>query len=394
MKITNVEIYDVQATWRRGWNPVLVRINTDQGLYGVGEAGTAVGGGHNAYVGILKDLAEMHLIGSDPMNYEEIWERLLRKTWLAQGAGLVVFSGISAIDQALWDLKGKVAGCPVYHLLGGKTRDSIRAYASQIHFGWPANHAKPAVTPEQLAEAALKAVGEGFDAVKVDPITYDEKGRPGGWDVTGRITASRLELIYQRVEAIRRAVGPDVDIILETHANPGVTSAIQIGRIMDGLDCMYFEEPVNSHSVNAMAKVARSVKIPIAAGEHIATRWGFRPYLEKQVLEVIQPDLCVAGGIGEGKKIADMAHAYDVWVQCHCCGSPVATAAALNLETAIPNFIIHEFVSSSGFPENRALATPDLKVEKGRFRLGEEPGLGVLLNEKEIAKYPCVRVPS
>jgi L-alanine-DL-glutamate epimerase-like enolase superfamily enzyme len=392
MKIRSVEIYDVQATWRSGWNPVVVRINTDEGIYGLGEAGVAVGGGHNAYAGVVKDLAEMHLIGADPLNSEALWERLLRKTWLAQGGGLVVFAGISGIDQALWDIKGKVAGLPVYQLLGGKTRERIRSYASQIHFGWPANYVSPAVNPEQLAEAARKAVDEGFDAVKVDPITYDERGRRDGWDVTGRIGSDRLKLIVQRVQAVREAVGPGVDIILETHANPGVTSAIQIGRAVEGLDCMYFEEPVNSASVDAMAKVARNVKIPIAAGEHIATRWGYRQYFEKQVLEVVQPDLCIAGGIGEGKKIADMAHAYDAWVQCHCCGSPLTLVAALHLETAIPNFIIHEYVSTTGSPENRELVTPDLKVEKGRFTVPEGPGLGVMLNEKAIAKYPCVKV--
>jgi galactonate dehydratase len=392
MKITSVDIYDVQAAWRRGWNPVIVRIKTDAGLYGVGEAGVAVGGGHNAYVGVLKDLAEMHLIGADPMQSEKIWESMLRRTWLAQGGGAVINAGISAIDQALWDVKGKALGAQVYQMLGGKTNEKIRAYASQIHFGWPANYQKPAVSPEELAEAAASALAEGFDAVKIDPITYDEKGRRDIWDMTERISHSKLNLIYRRVEAIRMVVGPDIDIILETHANPEVTGAIQIGRVMEGLNCMYFEEPVNSNNVDAMAKVAQNVKIPIAAGEHIYTRWGYRQYFEKQVLEVIQPDLCMAGGISEGKKICDMAHTYDVAVQCHCCGSPVTLAVALQVETAIPNFIIHEFVYTTSFEENRALFTPDLKPFKGSFVVPEGPGLGIELNEKAIAKYPCIKV--
>ena len=392
MKITSVQIYDVQVTWRRGWNPVIVRIHTDEGICGVGEAGMAVGGGHNAYAGMVRDLAEMHLVGADPLKSEMIWENLLRKTWLAQGGGLVAFAAVSGIDQALWDIKGKAAQLPVYQMLGGKTRERMRAYASQIHFGWPVNYAKPAVSPEELADAALSAVAEGFDAVKVDPITYDEKGRRGAWDMSGRIGNDRLDLIYRRVEAIRKAVGTNVDIILETHAQPGVTSAIQIGRVMEGLGCMYYEEPVNALSVDDMAKVAQNVRIPVAAGEHIATRWGFRPYFEKQVLEVIQPDLGIAGGISEGKKIADMAHAYDVSVQCHCVGSPVAVAAALHLESVIPNFIIHEYVGTTGAPENRALVTPDLRVERGSFAVPEGPGLGVILDEKEIARYPHVTV--
>jgi galactonate dehydratase len=392
MKITSVEIYDVKATWRRAWNPVVIRINTDEGIYGLGEAGMAVGGGHATYAAMVKDLAQTHLIGADPLDSEKLWEKLVRRTWLAQANSLVVFAGISAIDQALWDIRGKAANLPVYRLLGGKTRDSLRAYASQIHFGWPANQGGPAVTPEQLAEAAMRAVEEGFDAVKVDPITYDEHGNAGGFDLGGPIRNDRLNLIARRMSAIRDAVGSGVDIILETHAHPGVTAAIQIGRAVEGLNCMYFEESVSAASVDNMAKVAQSVRIPIAAGEHIATRGGFRPYFEKQILDVAQPDIGLAGGISETKKIADMAHAYDVSIQCHCVGSPVIVAASLHVETAIPNFIIHEYVGSTGAAENRALVTPDIRIEKGRLKVPEGPGLGVVLNEKEIAKYPCVKV--
>jgi galactonate dehydratase len=392
LKITSVEIYEVQATWHRGWRPVIIRINTDEGIYGLGEAGVAVGGGHNAYAAVVKDLAEMYLIGADPIRSEKMWETMLRRTWLSQGGGPIIYAGMSAIDHAFWDIRGKAMGQPVYQLLGGKTNEKIRAYASQIHFGWPVHPGKPAVTPGQLAEEALKAVAEGFTAVKVDPITFDENGRMNTWDMTKRISHDRLKLIYQRMEAIRKAVGPDIDIILETHANPEVTSAIQIGRAMEGLSCMYYEEPVNSNNVDAMAKVAQNVKIPISAGEHLYTRWGYRQYFEKQVLEVIQPDLCLAGGISEGKKICDMAHTYDVSVQCHCCGSPVTQAVALHMETVIPNFIIHEHVYGSGAPENRELAVPDLKPVDGYFTVPEGPGLGIELNEKAIAKYPRVTV--
>jgi galactonate dehydratase len=386
VKITSVEVFDVRVSWRRGWNPVIIRVKTDEGLSGLGEAGVAVGGGHNSYAAVVKDLAEMHLIGADPLNSEKIWETMLRRTWLAQGGGPIIYAGMSAIDHALWDIRGKAVGAPIYKLLGGRTNETIRAYASQIHFGWPA-YQKPAVSPEELAEAAQRAVAEGFDAVKIDPITFDEEGRMNAWDMTKRISASRLGLIVRRMESVRAAVGPNVDIILETHANPELTPAIQIGRALEHLGLMYYEEPVNSNSVETMARVTRNVRIPLAAGEHIYTRWGYRDYFEKQVLEVIQPDLCLSGGIGEGKKICDMAHAYDLSVQCHCCGSPVSLAAALHVETAIPNFIIHEYVSSSGFPENRDLVTPDLQVTNGHFTVLEEPGLGIELNEKVMSRH-------
>ena len=157
MKITEVDIYDVKASWRTGWNPVLLRVRTDEGIEGLGEAGPAVGGGHAAYLGMLRDLAKMHLIGADPLRSEALWETLLRKTWLAQGNGLVAAAGISAIDMALWDIKGKAAGMPIHQMLGGKTRERIRCYASQIHFNWPPDYAHPAVTPEQLGEAAKRS---------------------------------------------------------------------------------------------------------------------------------------------------------------------------------------------------------------------------------------------
>jgi galactonate dehydratase len=392
MKIVAVDIYDIKATWRRGWNPVIVRVRTDEGIYGIGEAGPAVGGGHAAYAGMVGDLARMHLIGADPLQTEYLWETMFRKTWLAQGGGLVVCAGISAIDMALWDIKGKAAGLPLNQLLGGPMRKSIRAYASQIHFNWPPNYEHPAVTPAQLAKAARRAIAEGFDALKIDPITYDESGGRGGLPVGGRVRRDRLELIRRRVAAVRDAVGDDVDIILETHAQPGVNAAIQIGQVMEGLNLLYFEEPVSSISVENMAKVAGSVNIPIAAGEHIATRWGFRPYLERQVVDFVQPDPAVAGGVSECMKIADMAHAYDVSVQFHCCGSPVVLAATLAMEAVIPNFIIHEYVGTTESPGNRALVTPEIRVVNGHFAVPEGPGLGVVLNEKEIAKYPCVTI--
>ncbi|MBI4295916.1 MAG: mandelate racemase/muconate lactonizing enzyme family protein [Chloroflexi bacterium] len=393
MKVTSVDIYDVGVKWRRGWNPVIIRVNTDEGISGLGEAGVAVGGGHNAYVGILKDLTEMHLIGADPMKSEKVWENMLRRTSLSRGGGPVIYAGMSAIDIALWDIRGKAMGVPVHQLLGGKTSEKIRAYASQVQNGWTTSLQKPVATPQEFAEEALKAVAEGFDAIKVDPVSNDEKGRRNVWDMTKIISNGRLKLIYQRVEAVRKAVGPDIDIILETHAAPGLTSAIQIGRAMEDLGLMYYEEPVSALNVDAMVQVAQSVKIPIAAGEHLYTRWGYRQYLEKQALQVIQPDLCVVGGITEGKKICDLAHTYDAVVQCHCCGSPVTMAAALHLEAVVPNFIIHEHVYSSGVRENLELVTPDLKLVNGYFSVPEGPGLGIELNEAAVAQYPHFRLP-
>ncbi len=390
MRVTDVEIWDCTAKWRRGWNPVIIRVNTDQGISGLGEVGIPIGGGHNAYVAIARDLAEMIVIGKDPLQSEKIWESGIRHTWLGQGGGMIFFAGMSGIDMALWDIKGKVAKLPIYQLLGGKTNEKLRCYASQVHFGWP--NPKPAVKPEEFGEQALNALSEGFDAVKVDPIYTDEAGNRNGWDLTKVMTNDQLKLTYQRVEATRKAVGPSADIIVECHGQQEITNAVKVGRACEDLACMYYEEPINSLNVDEMVKISQSVKIPIAAGEHIFTRWGFRPYFEKQALNVIQPDLGIVGGITEGKKICDMANTYGLSVQIHTCGTPISIAAAVHVETVIPNFLIHENISASQSLENVAMCTPEIRVNKGSFTAPEGPGLGVDLVEKALAGYDKIKV--
>ena len=291
-----------------------------------------------------ENIAEGFLIGADPMKIEGIWETLFRKSFWALGGGPVIYGGISAIDIACWDIKGKALKQPVYQLLGGKTNEKLRTYASQLQFGWDPVNPVPAKTPEEYAEQARKAVAQGYDAVKVNPLMFDEKG-VRGWNNYKILPYERVKLIYNRIKAIREAVGPTVDIILETHAMLTDTTAIQIGRALEEFNLMYYEESTVPLNPKVMKKVAENVKIPLATGERLYTRWGFRPFLEDQILAVIQPDLCLAGGISETKKIADYANLYDVQVQAHVCGGPVSTAASLHLEAVIPNFIIHEHVA-------------------------------------------------
>jgi len=390
MKITDVEIFDIKATYFNRWNPVIIRVNTDKGISGLGEVGMAFGVGHDAGLGMVKNLAENFVIGTDPMQIEKTWENMFRKSFWALGGGPAVYGGMSAIDEALWDIKGKALGVPVYQLLGGKTNDKLRTYASQVHFGWP--EPRPAIRPEDYAEQAMNAVAQGYTAVKVDPLTYGEKGEINPWNLHNILPNETVKMVYNRMKAVRDAVGSDIDIILEVHGNLGTSVAIQIGRALEGLNCMYYEEPVNALDVAAMVKVSRNVKIPISAGERIYTRWGFRRYLEQQALDVIQPDLCLVGGISEGKKICDMANTYDVTVQCHVCGAPVTIACALQLEATIPNFIIHEHVPPALQKGNRELIKQDLQPVNGYFEIPESPGLGIELNDEVIAQYECIKV--
>jgi galactonate dehydratase len=383
MKITTVEVFDTNTEVRSNWHPVIVRINTDEGVSGLGEVGLAYGTGHTAGAAMVKDLAEQFVIGADPMKTEMLWETMFRATFWAKGGGPVVFGGMSAIDTALWDIKGKALDVPVYQLLGGKTNGRLRTYASQIQFGW-SKDVKVCKAPEEYAEEARRAVSDGYDCVKVDPIMFDAEGERIHM-LRGVVNRGRFNLFRDRMKAIREAVGPDVDVIIELHSLLGATAAIQLGKVWEEFDCMFYEEPVNYLNIDLHRKVSRSLRLPSSAGERIYTRWGYRQYFEKQVLDIIQPDLGLVGGITEGKKICDYADVYDVGVQVHVCGSPVATAASLQLEAAIPNFVIHEHHVYALREDNIKLCRQNYQPKGGRFEVPDLPGLGIELDDDAVS---------
>jgi L-alanine-DL-glutamate epimerase-like enolase superfamily enzyme len=395
MKITSVDIIDVANDFRSAtskWRPVVVRINTDEGISGFGEVGLAYGVGASAGFGMAKDLAQI-IIGMDPMQNEAIWDKMQKKTFWGQGGGTVFTAGMSGIDIALWDIKGKVLNTPIYQLLGGKTRNKIRTYASQLQFGWGDGADKAMlVEPAQYAETARIAVAEGYDAIKVDPIAMDDKGNWNQRNLTGVLPDRILRLGYNRLKAMREAIGPDVDIIVEMHAFTDATAAIQFGKMIEELGIYYYEEPVMPLNPKLMKKVADNVNIPIAAGERIYTRWGYRPFLEDGSLSVIQPDICTCGGITDVKKICDMAHVYDVTVQIHVCGGPISAAAALHMEAAIPNFIIHELHRYSLLEPNTKTCKYNYLPKDGFYEVPDLPGLGQELTEETMKASDSVTV--
>lgn len=382
MKITKVEVIqvDAQAQSNPGWKPVVCRVHTDAGIFGDGEAALAYGCASTAGFGMVCDLATK-IVGKNPLANEVIWEDLYKSTFWGQNGGPVVFAGISAIDIALWDIKGKHYGVPVYELLGGKQRDSLRCYASQLQFGW-CDAKVPARTNDEYAANARKAVSEGYDAIKIDFFTFDEDGRRfNAEDTTRVLTPKQRNLVVGRVDAVREAVGPDVDIIMENHSYIDAQGAVQLGREVEKYGILFFEEPTTPNpKMNKF--VADRINIPIAQGERIYSRWGYAPYFEDGSIQLIQPDLGNCGGITEGKKICDMAHVYDVGVQAHVCASPLSTAAALQLEAAIPNFTIHEHHCYNLHPYNKQLCIHDYQPEHGRFSIPDLPGLG-----NEISPY-------
>ena len=369
---------------------ICVRVNTDDGISGFGEAGLSYGKAHHAGVGIVRDFAK-ELIGRDPFQNEAIWEHLFRTTFWGMGGGGVIFSGISALDTALWDIKGKALGVPVYQLLGGKTNASIRAYASQLQFDWAKEH-RNLTEPSQYAEAVKKAMAAGYTAVKVDPIGVTDQGRwaresvDPNWRMRGKLSAKMVRTAKERVQAMREAGGEDLDIIIELHSFTDTTTAVQLGRALEEYDIYYYEEPVHPLNVESMLEVHRQVAIPIASGERIYGRWGFRPFLEARALQVIQPDLNNSGGITETKKICDLANSYDAAVQLHVCGGPIATAVSLQVEAVIPNFLIHEVHEGAIKQDMVELGAYDYQPVNGSYQVPDLPGIGQELSEKALAE--------
>ena len=392
MKITSVECYLGKF--------ITIKINTDEGIYGWGEAGLAYGNSFEAAFGQCQDFAKL-IIGMDPFDTEKIWEHLHRHTFWGMGGGVVITSAMAAIDTACWDIKGKALGVPVYKLLGGKTNPKLRAYASQLQFGWSdliqvKNKGAGLgllFDPKDYYEVTKNAVRDGYDAIKVDPVfAATDPNTPlekiwgsQGTQIRGCYRQHDLQRSVERIAACREAGGPDLDIIVEIHSLLDANTAAELGKALEPLHIMYFEEPTSPENPSNFRHIKQKCNLPLATGERSYTRWGFRQFFEDRTLSVIQPDLCNTGGITETKKICDMAQVYDIGVQIHVCGGPIATAAALQLEATIPNFVIHE-------EHNANLTSAFVKGGKyyyapkdGYYTVPELPGIGQEMSDFYIA---------
>ncbi len=392
MKITKVDVLLV-TTPRPEWRPILCRVHTDDGIYGDGEAAVAYISGQTAAFGMIQDFAKF-IIGMDPLKNEVIWDKLYKATFWGQNGGPVVFSGISALDIALWDIRGKHYGAPLHELLGGKRRDSLRTYASQLQFGWEKNEplSRTLGRTEDYVDAVKKAMAEGYDAVKIDFFTFDrDSTRFTDEQRTRLVEPYYINLIEERISAIRAACGRDLDIIIENHSFPDAQGAVQIGQMAEKYRIMYFEEP-NTPTPYMTKYIADKVNIPIASGERIYGRWQYVPYFENKSLQVIQPDIGNCGGLTEAKKICDMAYAYDVSVQAHVCASPLSTSVALHLEAVIPNFVIHEHHINNRCLFNHGLAKINPEPVNGRFAVPNDPGIGNEISEQAYRQAQVVTI--
>ncbi len=362
MKIVGVEPHYLPA--RRPL--VLVKVTTDTGLYGWGEA--TLEGKEATVMQAVCELAR-YLTGRDPFRIEDHWQQMYRGAFWVGGP--VLNSAISGVEQALWDLKGKAYGAPVYELLGGKVRDRLRAYAN----GW--FHGAQSV--DDYVRMAKETVARGYTALKWDPF-----GKSGLF-----ISNDEADAAVENVRAIREAVGPKIDLLIEVHGRFSPANAIRVAQRLEPFFPFWYEEPIPPENIDALATVARAVRFPIASGERLFTKWGFKEIIEKQAAAVVQPDICHAGGIWELRKIAAMAEVYYIGMAPHNPNGPIATMASIHLDACTPNFLIQEYVVDEHVGYDGLIAEPPV-VENGYFLIPDRPGLGIEVDESLLDRGELV----
>lgn len=361
---------------------VLVELETGTGPTGIGEAGIAYGIGATAAAEMVKAMCERHVLGRDPAQIEAIWNDIYDLAFWTKGGGAVSFAGLSAIEHALWDIKGKDLGVPVYELLGGRMHDSLPVYAN----GWWTG----CDTPAEFAAAGVATVERGYRGLKFYPLGMRDPETVVRHPVRRQIDRSLIPLICARTRELRAAVGPDVDIMLDFGGGLTTDLVLAIARRLEEYDILFIEEPVDPATLGALDKVARNTSIPIATGERFYGRHDFHQLLQTYAVDIIQPDICNTGGILEGKKIAAMAEVYNVRVAPHNYGSTLATAITVQFAAMLPNFMVLEhFPDFDREPDYLAVLAAPLEptVNDGAMPVPRGPGLGVELDRKNISPH-------
>lgn len=381
MKITSIDIIIIESILGESFCPIITKVYTDEGIVGIGEAGMAILNGSKAVFSMLKDYAP-RLIGKNPLDTNLIWDELFSNSFWAMSNGPVVMSAISALDTSLWDIKAKAMGVPLYQALGGKYRDKIHAYASQLHFSWGGQDFNRIGDIEAYRDSAEAAKAQGYDAVKVNFLAMDETGATNSnFLLKNCLSPKMLRNAEERLQVVREVIGKDAYIVAENNANTDVNTAIQFAHVAEPYNIMYLEEPCMPLNAENYKQIAQNTTIPIAGGERIFTRWGFRPFIENHAIAVAQPDVGNCGGVSEFMKIAAMCQVYDVAIQSHACNSPISVAVALQLEAAVPNFIIHEHHITNTFDKVRKMGIYDYQPVNSYIDVPQLPGIGQDLSE-------------
>ena len=370
MKITAVKTFLVHPG--RGKNWLFVKLETDAGLHGWGEAYTQAD--RDQAIAVQIQQLGQYLIGWNPFDIKR-FTFMAYTDFAGKRGSMDLFCAISGLEQAMWDIAGKAAGQPIYNLLGGACRNRIRVYAN----GWSRGH-----NPDQLAEQAQAVVAHGFTALKFDPF-------PGPWrTLIGRKVEARA---VECVAAVREAVGPEVEILVEVHRRLAPMHAIRVAEMMAPYAPFWYEEPVSARDLEGLTEVKHAISLPVVTGEELYTKTEFQGVFEKRAADIINPDVCNCGGILELREIAAMAEPYHVAVSPHNYNSTtVGLAATIHAAAGMPNFLITEyFVNFEAL--GRQITHPPFQVENSHIRLPTEPGLGIDLDEAALAQHPYQTFP-
>lgn len=365
MKITAVKSFLVSPGTSKNW--LFVKVETDSDLFGWGEAYTQLD--RDRAVEIHIQQLGRYLIGRSPFDIKH-FTFMAYTDFAGKRGAMDLYCAISGLEQALWDIVGKAAGQPVYNLLGGKYRDKVRVYAN----GWSRG-----TKPEQLAEQAVAVVKQGFTALKFDPF-------PDPWRTL--IDRKDEERAVAGVQAVREAVGSEVEILVEVHRRLAPMHAIRVARMMEPFAPFWYEEPVSARDLNGLVEAKRQIRLPVVTGEELYTKAEFQEVFERRAADIINPDVCNCGGILELREIAAMAETYHVAVSPHNYNSTtLGLAATLQAAAGMPNFLITEYFVNFEAIGNEITKHP-FKVENSYISLPTTPGLGLELDEAALTKYP------
>lgn len=371
MKVTAVKTFLVDPGRAKNW--LFVKIETDEGIHGWGEAYTQ-SDRDRTIVAHIEQLAR-YLVGRNPFNIKHFTYSAYTD-YAGKRGSMELYCAISGMEQALWDIAGKAAGQPVYNLLGGACRSKIRVYAN----GWSGGGGGP----DALAERAAAVVARGFTALKFDPF-------PGPW--RSLISRKDEEAAVARVAAVREAVGPDVEILVEVHRRLAPVHAVRVARQMEPYKPFWYEEPVSARDMDGLVQATQGINIPTVTGEELYTKAEFKTVFERRAVDIINPDVCNCGGILELREIAAMAEPYHVAVSPHNYNSTtLGLAATIHAAAGMPNFLITEYFVN--FEEmGREIAEVPFEVRDSYIDLPTAPGLGIELNEDALAQHPYREFP-
>jgi galactonate dehydratase len=379
MVITKCKVWLVEGV---KYNWTLVKVFTDAGLTGIGEATNWPG---SPLVEAACTHVAERIVGEDATRIDYLWTKLYRDmNWLGQAGPLL--SAISAIDIALWDIAGKRAGLPVYDLLGGAYRKEILLYANYWFIRGDGS-------PENYREQALAMKAQGFTACKFDPFAHTSYLYGDHLATNLSLSEEQKRTALERLRLVAEALGPDFPIAVETHAMLNGPVAVEMAQRIAalGINCMWYEEPAGPEFPDAIADIRRRIPLPVCVGERLHSRFMCRTVLERQAADILMPDITRCGGISELKKIATLAECYNVPVAPHNPNGPVSTIASAHVVASIPNFFRQEFMLQDVPWRDTVLDRP-LPVRNGSFHLDGKPGLGFDLVEEEMERHPGVRV--